>query len=48
MHSPPEYTWLLLRGRTVPVPLAWLGALASVLLVVALPLAPVRSRAAAA
>ena len=32
------FSYLLLRGRMVPVPLAWLGVLASVLLVVALPL----------
>ncbi|HEX3527832.1 MAG TPA: DUF4386 domain-containing protein [Thermoanaerobaculia bacterium] len=32
------FSWLLLRGRMVPVALAWLGVLASVLLVVALPL----------
>jgi hypothetical protein len=32
------YSWLLLRGRMVPVPLAWLGVFASVLLVVGLPL----------
>ena len=32
------FSWLLLRGRMVPVPLAWLGVLASVLLVVGLPL----------
>ena len=32
------FSWLLLRGRMVPVPLAWLGVLASVVLVVALPL----------
>jgi hypothetical protein len=32
------FSWLLLRGRLVPFPLAWLGVLASVLLVVALPL----------
>ena len=31
------FSWLLLRGRMVPVPLAWLGVLASILLVVALP-----------
>jgi hypothetical protein len=30
--------WLLLRGRMIPVALAWLGVLASVLLVVILPL----------
>ncbi len=32
------FSWLLLRGRMVPVPLAWLGLFASVLLVVAVPL----------
>lgn len=32
------FSYLLLRGRMVPVPLAWLGVLASVLVVVALPL----------
>ena len=32
------FSWLLLRGRMIPVPLAWLGVLASVLLVVCLPL----------
>ena len=32
------FSWLLLRGRMIPVPLAWLGVLGSVLLVVALPL----------
>ncbi len=32
------FSWLLLRGRMVPVPLAWLGVLASALLVVVLPL----------
>ena len=32
------FSYLLLRGRMVPIPLAWLGVLASVLLVVALPL----------
>jgi hypothetical protein len=32
------FSWLLLRGRMIPVALAWLGVLASVLLVVALPL----------
>lgn len=32
------FTYLLLRGRMIPVPLAWLGVIASVLLVVALPL----------
>ena len=32
------FCWLLLRGRMIPVSLAWLGVLASVLLVVVLPL----------
>lgn len=32
------FCWLLLRGRMIPVPLAWLGVFASVLLVIALPL----------
>ena len=32
------FSYLLLRGRMVPVSLAWLGVLAGVLLVVALPL----------
>jgi hypothetical protein len=32
------FSWLLLRGRTVPVPLARLGVLASVMLVVLFPL----------
>lgn len=32
------FCWLFLRGRMIPVPLAWLGVGASVLLVVALPL----------
>ena len=32
------FCWLLLRGRMIPVVLAWLGVLASVLLVVILPL----------
>jgi hypothetical protein len=32
------FSWLLLRGRMIPVPLAWLGVLASALLVVILPL----------
>jgi hypothetical protein len=32
------FSWLLVRGRLVPVGLAWLGVVASVLLVVALPL----------
>jgi hypothetical protein len=31
------FSWLLLRGRMIPVPLAWLGVLASVILVAALP-----------
>lgn len=32
------FSYLLLRGRIVPVPLAWLGIVASVLLLVSLPL----------
>ena len=32
------FSWLLLRGRMIPAALAWLGVLASVLLVVCLPL----------
>ena len=32
------FSWLLLRGRMIPVALAWLGVLASVLLVVCCPL----------
>jgi hypothetical protein len=32
------FSWLLLRGRLIPVVLAWLGVLASFLLVVVLPL----------
>lgn len=32
------FSWLLLRGRSIPAGLAWLGLVASVLLVVALPL----------
>jgi len=32
------FSWLLLRGRMIPVVLAWLGVLASLLLVVGLPL----------
>jgi len=32
------FSWLLLRGRMIPVALAWLGVLASVLLVIILPL----------
>ncbi len=32
------FSWLLLRGRMIPVALAWLGVLASALLVVLLPL----------
>jgi hypothetical protein len=32
------YSWLLLRGRMIPIALAWLGVVASVLLVVTLPL----------
>jgi uncharacterized protein DUF4386 len=32
------FSWLLLRGRMIPVALAWLGIIASVLLVAGLPL----------
>jgi hypothetical protein len=32
------FSWLFLRGRMVPVALAWLGVLASILLVVITPL----------
>jgi len=32
------FSYLFLRGRTIPVPLAWTGVIASVLLVVTLPL----------
>jgi hypothetical protein len=32
------FSWLLLRGRMIPVVLAWLGVVASLLLVVILPL----------
>jgi len=32
------FSWLLLRGRMIPVPMAWLGVVSSVLVVVALPL----------
>ena len=32
------FSWLLLRGRMIPMPLAWIGVVASVLLVVGLPL----------
>jgi uncharacterized protein DUF4386 len=32
------FCYLLLRGRMIPIPLAWLGVIASALLVVALPL----------
>jgi hypothetical protein len=32
------FCYLLLRGRMIPIPMAWLGVVASVLLVVALPL----------
>jgi hypothetical protein len=32
------FSWLLLRGRMIPVTLAWLGVVASLLLVVGLPL----------
>ena len=32
------FCWLLMRGRVIPIGLAWLGLLASLLIVVALPL----------
>jgi len=32
------FCWLLLRGRMIPAPMAWLGLIASVLLVIVLPL----------
>jgi len=32
------FSYLLLRGRTIPVPIAWLGIVSSVLLLVGLPL----------
>jgi hypothetical protein len=32
------FSYLLLRGRMIPIPLAWLGVVASVMLVVGLPL----------
>jgi hypothetical protein len=32
------FSWLLLRGRMIPVALAWLGVIASALLVILLPL----------
>ncbi|HJQ99134.1 MAG TPA: DUF4386 domain-containing protein, partial [Candidatus Polarisedimenticolaceae bacterium] len=32
------FSWLLLRGRVIPVAMAWLGIIASALLVVVLPL----------
>jgi hypothetical protein len=32
------FSWLLLRGRMIPVGVAWLGVIASILLVVVLPL----------
>ncbi len=32
------FSWLLLRGRLIPVPLAWVGVVASILLVIGLPL----------
>ncbi len=31
------FAWLLLRGRTIPAPLAWLGVIASLVLLVTLP-----------
>lgn len=33
-----SFAWLFLRGRMIPRPLAWLGLVASLLLVVGLPL----------
>lgn len=35
------FSWLLLRGRMIPVALAWLGVIASILVVVGLPLGAV-------
>lgn len=32
------FSWLFLRGRMIPVPLAWIGVVASMLLVAAMPL----------
>jgi hypothetical protein len=32
------FCWLLLRGRMIPVPLAWLGLVGSVILMIALPI----------
>lgn len=32
------FSWLLLRGRMIPVALAWLGVVASIILVIGLPL----------
>src|SRR5262245_28982125 len=32
------FSWLILRGRMIPAPLAWLGVVASIVLVVGLPL----------
>ena len=32
------FSWLLVRGRMIPAPLAWLGVFASILLVIGLPL----------
>ena len=32
------FSWLLLRGRLIPVPLAWVGVVASIILVIGLPL----------
>jgi hypothetical protein len=32
------FSYLLLRGRMIPIPLAWVGLVASVLLVIGLPL----------
>ena len=36
------FSWLLLRGRMIPVPLAWLGVVASLLWIVAFPLQTLR------
>jgi Domain of unknown function (DUF4386) len=32
------FSWLLLRGRIIPIPLAWIGIFASVILVIGIPL----------
>jgi hypothetical protein len=42
------FCWLLLRGRLIPNALAWLGVIASVLLVIALPLRMVGALSATA